>query len=170
MEIIKYKDFEGSVETDIQRNCCHGKILFIDDLVTYESATLKGLQKQFEEAVDDYLETCILVGKEPQKPFRGLFNVRVKPELHRAAVKKAAAEETSLNDLVSKALESYLSREAMTIKSPNIDSFQINDMTSNAGSEVSVLRVKGDSAPYLEVNSSANNKFVTILEHSNVVH
>ena len=56
MEIIKYKDFEGSVETDIERYCCRGKVLFIDDLVTYESDTLQGLQKQFEEAVDDYIE------------------------------------------------------------------------------------------------------------------
>ena len=170
MEIIKYKDFEGSVETDIKRNCCRGKILFIDDLVTYESDTLQGLHKQFEEAVDDYIETCLQVGKEPQKPFRGLFNVRVKPELHRAAVKKAAVQETSLNDLVSKALESYLSKTSMTIKSANVESLHINNMTSNAGGEVSFLRVQGDSTSFLEVNSSAKNKFVTILERSNVVH
>jgi predicted HicB family RNase H-like nuclease len=170
MEIIKYKDFEGSVETDIERYCCRGKILFIDDLITYESETLQGLQKQFEESVEDYIETCKQIGKEPQKPFKGLFNVRIKPELHRAAVKKAAAEETSLNDLVSKALESYLSIEAMAIKSPSIDSLQINDMTSNAGSEVSILRVQGDSAAFLEANSSANNKFFTISERLNVVH
>ena len=170
MEIIKYKDFEGSVETDIERNCCRGKILFIDDLVTYESETLQGLQKQFEESVEDYVETCKQIGKEPQKPFRGLFNVRVKPELHRAAVKKAAADETSLNDLVSKALESYLSKTSTVMKSTGFEPLLVNDMTSNAGSEVSVLRVQDDKTSFLEVNSSANNKFFTISEHSNVVH
>lgn len=170
MEIIKYKDFEGSVETDIERYCCRGKVLFIDDLVTYESDTLQGLQKQFEEAVDDYIETCAQIGKEPQKPFRGLFNVRVKPELHRSAVKKAAADETSLNDLVSKALESYLSKTSMAVKSTSIDSLHVNDITSNPGSEVSVLRVQDDTTSFLEVNSSAKNKFFTISERSNVVH
>jgi hypothetical protein len=70
---------------------------------------LQGLHKQFEEAVDDYIETCAQIGKEPQKPFKGLFNVRIKPELHRVAVKKATYEGTSLNDVVSKALEIYLS-------------------------------------------------------------
>ena len=38
------------------RSVCRGKILFIDDLVTYEAASPAKLQKEFEAAVDDYLE------------------------------------------------------------------------------------------------------------------
>ena len=36
------------------RSVCRGKILFIDDLVTYEAASPATLQKEFEAAVDDY--------------------------------------------------------------------------------------------------------------------
>lgn len=108
MEILKYKDFEGSAELDIERGVCKGRILFIDDAVTYESKTINGLQKQFEEAVLDYIETCRLIDKEPQKSCRGQFNVRVPPELHRAAARRAATEETSLNDVVRIALNAYL--------------------------------------------------------------
>jgi predicted HicB family RNase H-like nuclease len=108
MEILKYKDFEGSAELDMQRGVCKGRILFIDDVVTYESKSIQGLQKQFEEAVLDYIETCRLVEKEPQKSCRGQFNVRVAPELHRAAARRAVLDGTSLNDVVCMALSAYL--------------------------------------------------------------
>ena len=108
MEILKYKDFEGSAELDMKRGVCMGRILFIDDAVTFQSKTIQGLQKQFEEAVVDYIETCRLVGKEPQKSCRGQFNVRVAPELHRAAARRAILDETSLNDVVCMALSAYL--------------------------------------------------------------
>ena len=79
MDILKYKDYEGSAELDMACGVCRGKVLFIDDLVTYESASPTELQKEFVAAVDDYLETCLSLGKEPLRPFRGLFNVRVAP-------------------------------------------------------------------------------------------
>ena len=108
MEILKYKNFEGSAELSLQKGVCWGKILYIDDVVTYESGSINELQKQFEDAVDDYIETCALVGKEPQKPCRGQFNVRVSPELHKAALRRAVTDDSSLNDVVCKALDAYL--------------------------------------------------------------
>lgn len=108
MEILKYKEFEGSAELDMTRNVCRGKILHIDDVVTYESKSIDDLQMQFEEAVDDYIETCNQIGKEPQKACRGQFNVRVSPGLHKAATRRSIADNTSLNDVVCKALEAYL--------------------------------------------------------------
>ena len=108
MEILKYREFEGSAELDLGRGVCRGRILFIDDAVTYESQTIQGLQGEFEAAVDDYVDTCREIGKEPQKSCRGQFNVRVTPEVHRAAARRALADETSLNDVVSRALAAYL--------------------------------------------------------------
>ena len=108
MEILRYKDFEGSAELDLQSSVCRGRILFIDDLVTYESKTINNLQKQFENAVEDYIDTCAQVQKEPQKSCRGQFNVRVSPEMHRVAARRAIEDDTSLNDVVCKALAAYL--------------------------------------------------------------
>jgi len=108
MEILKYKGYEGTAELDMTRNVCRGKVLFIKDLVTYESATPAELQEQFHSAVDDYLDTCQQLGRSPAKPFKGLFNVRVSPELHRAAALRAAEESITLNDVVVRALDGYL--------------------------------------------------------------
>ena len=108
MNILRYKDFEGSAEVDTERLVCFGKLLFIADLVTYESDSVQGLQREFEAAVDDYVETCRQLGREPMKPCRGQFNVRVPPEVHRAAARRAIIDNSSLNDVVRRALVAYL--------------------------------------------------------------
>jgi len=108
MEIIKYNDYEGSCEISMEDGVCHGKILFIDDLVTYEADTPTNLKKEFESAVDDYLHTCEQLGIKPKKPLKGQFNVRISPELHKKAAIKAAEENISMNEVVKNALECYL--------------------------------------------------------------
>lgn len=112
MDILKYKDYEGTAELDMTRGVCRGKILFIDDLVTYEASSPADLRKEFEAAVDDYLDTCASLSKEPLRPFRGLFNVRVSSPLHRAAAVRAAADGVSLNDVVVRALDAFLNVRA----------------------------------------------------------
>jgi predicted HicB family RNase H-like nuclease len=108
MDLLKYKDYEGTAELDMTRRVCRGRILFIDDVVTYEAASPELLQQEFEAAVDDYLQTCVRVGKEPQRPFKGLFNVRVPAPLHRSAALRATRDGISLNEVVVSALTSYL--------------------------------------------------------------
>lgn len=108
MNILKYKEYEGTAEIDTDRHVCRGKILFINDLVTYEASTPLNLQKEFEEAVDDYIETCRDLDREPQKPLKGQFNIRISPELHKQATLKSLRDDVSLNEVVKKALESYL--------------------------------------------------------------
>lgn len=108
MDILKYRDYEGTAEIDISRLVCRGKVLFIDDLVTYEAASPADLQKEFEAAVDDYLQTCSELNRPPQKPLKGQFNVRVSPYLHKAASLRAMADKVSLNDVVVRALEAFV--------------------------------------------------------------
>ena len=122
MQTFQYKDFEGSAEIDTETLGCRGKILFIDDLITYKANSVADLLKEFHVAVDDYLETCIEVGKAPQKPFKGQFNVRVTPELHRQAQRRANEEETSLNAVVVHALKKYLSASVLKESTAKVSS------------------------------------------------
>lgn len=108
MDILKYKDYEGTAELDMVRGVCRGKILFINDLVTYEAAQPSKLQKEFEAAVDDYVETCADLGREPQKSLKGQFNVRIPQELHRTSTLRALTDGVSLNDVVVRALDAYI--------------------------------------------------------------
>ena len=108
MDILKYKNYEGTAELDMDRFVCRGKILFINDLITYEASSPLELQKEFEAAVDDYLETCIEIGRDPQKPLRGMFNVRVSPELHKSIALRAKIDNVPLNDVVVRALDAFV--------------------------------------------------------------
>ena len=80
---MKYKGFIGTVEVSEADDCLYGKLAHIIDLVTYEADTPRQLTQAFHAAVDDYLETCAELEKEPDQPFKGVFNVRTKPDLHR---------------------------------------------------------------------------------------
>lgn len=108
MDILNYKDYEGTAELDMERRVCRGKILFISDLITYEAASPADLQGEFEAAVDDYLETCKELGRDPQKPFKGQFNVRTPPALHKQAAMRALSDGISLNEVVIQALDAYI--------------------------------------------------------------
>ncbi|TCB98136.1 type II toxin-antitoxin system HicB family antitoxin [Kosakonia quasisacchari] len=103
--MLKYKGYFGSVEFSLEDKVLHGKIQCVNDLITYEAETLDGLQLAFEEAVDDYLETCMALKKEPEKPMSGTFNVRIGSELHKKAYLAACAHGKSLNDYVKTAIE-----------------------------------------------------------------
>lgn len=112
MGILKHRDYEGTAELDTDRMVCRGKILFIDDLVTYEATMPAELRKEFESAVDDYIETCATLGREAKKPLKGQFNVRIPPELHKTATLRALADGVSLNDVVVRALDAFVSVRA----------------------------------------------------------
>jgi predicted HicB family RNase H-like nuclease len=65
----------------------------------------------FAELVEDYLATCAELGKQPCKPFKGSFNVRVTPELHRQVAMAAAELKESMNAWISKAMEARIERQ-----------------------------------------------------------
>lgn len=104
-DVLTYKDFTGSVHFSAADEVFHGKIEGIRDLILFEGQSVAELTTAFHEAVEDYLELCKEVGKEPEKSYKGSFNVRVPFDLHRKAVEKAIRLGISLNQLVQKALE-----------------------------------------------------------------
>ncbi|MCL2605058.1 MAG: type II toxin-antitoxin system HicB family antitoxin [Defluviitaleaceae bacterium] len=102
--MLTYKDFLGSVEYSASDECFYGKLIGTTDLVTYEGDNVQGLKIAFREAVEDYLVLCKEVGKIPQKVYKGSFNVRISPDLHKEAALLAVRKGVSLNSLVEKAI------------------------------------------------------------------
>ncbi len=104
-DLLQYKGFMGSVHFSPQDSCFFGKIEGIEDLVTFEGRSVDEIQKAFQEAVVDYKTLCVSLGKSIQKSYKGSFNVRISPELHKQAVQKSLMQGISLNQLVQKAIE-----------------------------------------------------------------
>lgn len=106
--LLTYKGYHGSVEPSLRDRQLKGRVLFIQEDVCYKSQTLDGIRNAFENAIDDYLTRCLAGNKAPERPFRGQFNVRVTPDLHKSAALRAEQERTSLNSIVVNALRAYL--------------------------------------------------------------
>ena len=107
-ENISYKGYKGSIEVSIEDSCLYGRVLFIDDIVTYEGDTIDEIRSAFQESVDCYLNHCAEVGKAPNKSYSGTFNVRVGEERHKKIAKRAHVDGIGINELVNKAVDCFL--------------------------------------------------------------
>jgi predicted HicB family RNase H-like nuclease len=104
-DFILYKDYIGSVHFNAEDEVFYGKIEGIEDLVSFEGTSVVELKKAFNEAVDDYLRLCEEAGKKNEKSYKGSFNVRIPPEIHKRAKRITAMKGMSLNQFVQKAVE-----------------------------------------------------------------
>ena len=105
---MNHKGYYGSVEFSDEDNVFYGRIIGINDRITYEGDNVKSLRQDFEEAVDEYLETCSQLGKTPEKTYKGTFNVRIAPKLHRQLALYSASAGKTLNATVEEAIQNYI--------------------------------------------------------------
>ncbi len=108
---MHYKTYIGSVEFSEADGVFYGKVMGIRALISYEGETAKELVEDFHGAVDEYLELCQAEGKEPEKAYKGSFNIRISPELHRDAAVYAATHQMSLNSFVENAVSNELAMQ-----------------------------------------------------------
>lgn len=109
MKHVEYKGFQGAVS--YEDGLLVVQILHITDFVVAECDSASAVDDVFRELVDEYIADCKTLGREPNKPFKGTFNVRVSPDLHREAVLSATRHEQSLNSWVSDAVSGKLADE-----------------------------------------------------------
>ena len=107
-DLLRYKGYSARPEYSAEDRIFYGKILGISDLIDFQSENAKSLEEEFHKAVDDYLAFCEEIGKQPQKEYSGLFNVRISPELHREASVYAQAEGVTLNKVVEQAIRAMV--------------------------------------------------------------
>lgn len=110
-DMMEYKGYYGSVHYSDEDRCFYGKIEHIKGLVSYEGHDVSSIRKAFEDSVNDYLAACKAKNRAPDKPFKGSFNVRTGPELHRKAYIYAQERKMNLNNVIIKSLEEYLSKK-----------------------------------------------------------
>ncbi len=111
MKYLEFKGYTGSIEYSREDNLLYGKVLGIQDLISFEGKTGKELEDDFRNAVKDYLEECNEKGIQPDRPFKGNFNVRIPSSLHREASLMALESGTSLNNLVAEAIRDHVARK-----------------------------------------------------------
>ncbi len=106
--VLEYKGYHTKIQYDADSNTLHGKIEGIKDFVNFEAESTADVENEFHAAVDDYLALCEELGKSPDKEFKGSFNVRIAPSLHRELAMEACKRDISLNQLVEEAIQVHL--------------------------------------------------------------
>jgi len=102
---MEYKGYVGSVEFSEEDLLFFGKVLGVRALISYEGNTAADLVNDFHSAVEDYLALCEETNVQPEKAYKGSFNVRISPELHKQAVIAAMAQNMTLNSFVEGSIE-----------------------------------------------------------------
>lgn len=105
-KMMEYKGYHAKVEYDADDGFFVGKVYGISDSLNFHGTSVTELEEMFHQSVDNYLQMCAETGKQPDKEFKGSFNVRISPDLHRQISIYAAQEGLTLNQYVVRALES----------------------------------------------------------------
>lgn len=99
-----YKGYFAEITYSDEDGIFVGKIKGINDLVLFSGESVEELKTAFIESVDEYLDICTRNGINPDKAYKGQFNIRINPDLH----KKIAIEATMKSSSISKVIENAL--------------------------------------------------------------
>lgn len=102
---MTHQGYAARIEYDDDDGIFVGRIAGIRDGVSFHADTVAELRAAFHEAVEDYIETCARIGKEPQKAYSGQVMFRVSPEVHRRAALAAELAGKSLNQWAEEVLD-----------------------------------------------------------------
>ena len=108
--ILRYKGYYTRIEYSSEDKLLHGKIEGISDFIDFESYSAESIEHVFHTAVDYYLNNCNERGEKPEKSYSGMFNVRIKPDLHRRISNIAFKKDITLNKAVEIAIQEYANK------------------------------------------------------------
>ena len=106
--LLSYKNYNGTVEYSKEDKCLFGKVVGLKSLLSYEGNSVQELETDFQNVIDEYIKDCEDRGVTPEQPYKGSFNVRINPELHRIIAIYAMENGKSLNAAVEEALKQYV--------------------------------------------------------------
>ena len=76
------------------------------DSLNFHGTSVAELKANFHECIDNYLDMCKQFGVAPDKEYKGSFNVRLEPKLHRDVAFAAEQQGITMNQYVVNALSS----------------------------------------------------------------
>lgn len=96
--MLEYKGHQASVEYEDGRVVI--QLRHIDGFISTAVEAASKVEQTFRELMDEYFADCTAKGRAPKKPFKGSFNVRAGPEMHRQISMAAAEDGVSLTQWV----------------------------------------------------------------------
>jgi len=112
--MMTYKGYSANIEVDLEAEILFGRVLDINDVVTFKAKTIEEARQEFQNSIDDYLEFCKELGQEPDKPFSGKLPFRTTPENHRKIFIAAKKAGKSINNWMDEVLSRAADRAINT--------------------------------------------------------
>ncbi len=97
---MDYRGYKAAIRFDEDDEIFVGRVLGLNDIISFDGTTTADLKAAFKGVVDSYLETCKATGKQPEKQYSGKFVLRATPDMHRELSLAAEQEDLSLNEFV----------------------------------------------------------------------
>lgn len=104
MNVMNYRGYSARIEYSDEDQLLIGHVAGIRDVIGFHGQSISELRQAFEEAVEDYLQTCARLGRAPQKAYSGKLSLRLEPGLHASVAAKAELAQKSINQWVSDVL------------------------------------------------------------------
>ena len=104
MNSMSYNGYTARMEFDAEDKIIVGRVIDIDDIITFHGESVVEFEAAFKAAVDGYIHACEQLGQAAEKPASGRLMLRVSPVVHAAAVKACARSGQSLNKWAEKVL------------------------------------------------------------------
>lgn len=139
-DLLQYKGYHGTVAYNSEDNMLVGSVVGVQDSLNYNGNSIDEITAAFQNCIDEYLEICRAIGKEPDKEYKGSFNVRIPQELHRQADLEAKKRQISLNQFVQEAIRDKLYPQTPAYFITTSENIRVTEMTgiSNASDYVGV--------------------------------
>ena len=101
---MTYQGYTTSMSFDADDKIIVGRVLDVDDIISFHGESVAEFEAMFHAAVDGYVAACEELGSAPEKPASGKMMLRIAPTVHAAALKAAARDGVSLNKWAEQAL------------------------------------------------------------------
>lgn len=127
---LEYKGYHAKIEFDEDDMIFIGEVFGIQDSLSFHGTSVSEIVETFHQSIDNYLDFCAEVGKNPDREFKGSFNVRIDQSLHRKAAFAADRQGITLNQYVENAIKAAVNQTetiATYIVSPAIESASLRN-------------------------------------------
>ncbi len=111
--MMEYKGYHAMIQYSDEDNLFVGEVFGINDTLAFHGSSVQELESMFHQSIDNYLEICKEFGKEPEKEYKGQFNVRIPSSLHRTAALCARERNISLNEFVTEAIQDEIAKSSI---------------------------------------------------------
>ncbi len=108
MNIMEVNGYKAKIEYDPELDQFRGRILGLNGSADFYAKGPASLRKEFKNSLQIFLEVWQEKGIKPSKEFSGKFNLRIPPRLHSEIAARAKAEDKSINQWVSEALDNSI--------------------------------------------------------------